>query len=73
MNIKIEHKGYELKILIDELPHLIIKDRIIGFQAWNNENSLYEVEFYTKHKNIVVQYDSELKWKLLLTELNKIF
>lgn len=71
MNIEIQYKGYEFKLLIDNLPHIVIKDRIIGFQSWNNENRLFEIEFYTKNKNIKVQYDCINKWTQVLKELNK--
>ena len=72
MNIEIQYKGYEFKLLIDNLPHIVIKDRIIGFQAFNSENRMFEIEFYTKDKNITVQYDTFDKWQKILKELNKV-
>lgn len=71
MNIKITLKGDFLKIYINDLLHLCINHPIIGFQAWNKEDRWWEIEYYTKHKTILTQYDCPEKWELILKELDK--
>lgn len=73
MNVKITLKGDYLKIYLDDTLHLYINHNIIGFQAWNRENRWWEIEYYTKHKTILTQYDCSNKWKAILKELDKTF
>lgn len=78
MNIpKIEGKiedGY-IKIYINDLLHLSIKvSEYIGIQSWIYPGSTtpYNIEYYTKSKKILTQYDSIEKWKTILTFINSI-
>ena len=70
MNIKVTSKADYLKIYIDDVLHLYLNYPIIGFQAWNKENRWWEIEFYTKHKNILLQYDCPEKFKTILEKLD---
>lgn len=72
MDAKIDIKGDEIKIYINDKPHLYLRDRLIGYQSYNKENKWYCVEFYTKYKTITVEYDSFEKWKKILELINTI-
>jgi hypothetical protein len=72
MTIDIELKGDEFKIKIDDIPHLVIKDRIIGYQSYNYENKWYKIEYYLKDKTILAEYDSKEKWINILKQLDNI-
>ena len=72
MDAKIDIKGDEIKIYINNKPHLHIRDRLVGYQAYNKEDKWYCIEFYTKHKTIKVEYDSPEKWEIILKLIDTI-
>ena len=72
MKIKIETGHYYFKILIDELPHVVIDAKEFkGFHSWRDSDTLCCIEFITRTNKIKVEYDSVEKWKAVLKELNE--
>lgn len=76
--LKINDKS--IKIYINDLIHLLIKkDEFIGIQSWIMEYKLigfiqitpkYFIEYITKTRNILTEYDDIEKWKAILALLN---
>lgn len=71
MNIKVETGHYYFKVLIDELPHIVIdiRDRIT-FHSWKDSDTQCCIEFITTKNKFKVEYDSVEKWKTILKALN---
>lgn len=67
--------GHEcLTIYIKELPHLFIKDQVIGFMSWIDgygTDTMYKIQFYTLTKEFQVEYNRLHLWITILKELNK--
>lgn len=72
MIVKIEIVADKFKLYINNLPHLVINDRIIGYQSYIEENKWYKIEFYLKDKTILVEYENNEHWVQILKELDKI-
>jgi len=72
MKINVEIEGNEFKVKINDLPHLCIKDRIIGYQAWIEENKWYKIEYYLKNQTILTEYDNIEKWMEIIKQLDII-
>lgn len=72
MNIKVVLSYNTLRIFIDNILHLSFKkDSLIGIQSWVEENK-YCIEYYLVNGSILSEYDSVVKWKLILKELSKL-
>lgn len=72
MIVKIEIVADKFKLYINNLPHLVINDRIIGYQSYIEENKWYKIEFYLKDKTILVEYENDEHWVQILKELDKV-
>lgn len=72
MIVKCQLKGDDFKLYINELPHLIIKDKIIAYQSYIEDNKWYKIEFYLKDKTILVEYENNEHWVQILKELDKV-
>jgi len=70
MNISVEKKGDELKIYIDSILHLYIREKLIGIQSYILEHRFYCIDFYTKHKTITVEYENKQHWIEVLEKIN---
>jgi len=72
MKVEIQLKGDVFTIHIDGMLHLYICEPIISIQSFNSQNKFYNIEYTTKHKTILTEYDSVTKWETVLKELNKV-
>jgi len=72
MNSTIFISGDEVKIFINDILHLSFKEKILSLQSWNEQNKFWKIEIKTKHTSVLVEYDSEEKWKQILGLLNKV-
>ena len=72
MKVKINLIGDIFTIHINDLLHLYICEPIISVQSFNSQNKFYNIEYTTKHKTILTEYDSITKWETILKELNKV-
>lgn len=71
MKVKVEIGHYYFKILIDNLPHIVLETKEFkGFHSWKDTETMCCIEFLTKKNKIKVEYDSVDKWKQVLKELN---
>ena len=74
MNISVEMSFNALKVCFGDTTHLRIDaTRLIGHQSWREGygNSKFVIEYTTDGGKIVCEYDSEEKWKTILTGLDK--
>ncbi len=72
MRVKVETGHYYFKVLIDELPHIVIDaSDFKGFHSWRDSDTLCCIEFITKTNKIKVEYDSIDKWRTVLKALNE--
>lgn len=72
MKVEIKDDFYYIRILIEDIPHIVIvKSEFVGFNSWNDDDFSYSIEFITKTNSFVVEYDSKDKWLMVLQELNK--
>lgn len=74
MKSSIQIKDNNIKIFIDGILHLSIKhDELIGFQSWilGDDEKIYCIEYYTKSKDILTEYNNFEKWKSILGLLDK--
>lgn len=72
MKVGVTIVGDKFKLYINDLPHLVINDRIIGYQSYIEENKWYKIEFYLKDKTILVEYENDEHWVQILKELDKV-
>ena len=75
MKIKVLVSNGFIRIYINDVPHLFIKqDELVGFQSWivgEGETIKYIIEYTTKSGEILCEYDTPKKWKTLLRLLDK--
>jgi hypothetical protein len=73
MKIEIQLNHYDIKVMINGLPHIVIdRKAYIGFQAYTDDDKMSVIEFYTKTNKIKAEYDDIKKWEQILKELNKL-
>jgi len=71
VKVEIQTGHYYFKVLIDDLPHVVIdRKEFVGFTAYTDCESLSVIEFITKTITIKCEYDSVDKWKQILNTLN---
>lgn len=73
MIIKIINKGDIFKIYINNLLHLYVCEPIISFQSFSVQDKFYTIEYQTKNRTIVTEYDCLIKWTVILEQLDKTF
>ncbi len=72
MKIQIINDHYQIKIMIDNLPHLLIdKKEFVGYHSWHDSETECCIEFITKTNTILVEYDSKDKWLQMLKAINE--
>lgn len=72
MKTEIQLNHYDLRILIDGLPHIyILRDEFVGFQTWADDESMFVIEYYTKTNKITTQWNNKEKWEQLIKSLNE--
>lgn len=72
-NYKITIKDNQIKIFINDIIHLCLKqDEVVGFQSWveGDDDKKYIIEFYTKTTELFTEYDIREKWIDVLNLLN---
>lgn len=71
MKVELLINHYDIRILIEGLPHVYIsRNEFVGFTSWNDDDSMYVIEYVTKYNKIRTEYDTKEKWLAVLTELN---
>lgn len=71
MKIKIIQDYYQIKILINGLPHIcILTKEYVGFNSWMDSETNCSIEFITKTNTFIVEYDSKEKWIAVLRAIN---
>lgn len=71
-DVQVLRGHYYFEVLINGLPHIEIdRKQYIGFQSWNDSDSMFVIEYYTKVGKIKTEFDSMEKWIKVLTELKK--
>lgn len=73
MIIKIINKGDVFKIYINNLLHLYICEPITSIQTYSVQDKFYNIEYQTKNKTVLTEYDCLIKWTQIIQELDKIF
>ncbi len=72
---KLEISKKQIKILIDDILHLSIKqEELIAIQSWimgYGPEAKYHIEFTTKTQAVNSEYDNIEKWKNILNLLNE--
>jgi len=74
LDIKVTVKDNQIKILINGIIHLLIKqDQLIGVQSWilGNDHNTYWIEYTLKDREILTGYDEFDKWKTILKLLDE--
>jgi len=72
MKISVELNHYDLRVLIDGLPHLyILREEFIGYQSWSDDDAMNVIEYYTKTNKIRTEFDTKEKWKQVLVALSE--
>jgi CRISPR/Cas system Type II protein with McrA/HNH and RuvC-like nuclease domain len=72
MKIEVQLNHYDLRVLIDSLPHVyILRKDFVGYQGWADDNTMFIVEYYTTHNKIRTEFDSKQKWEEILKALNE--
>jgi hypothetical protein len=72
MEAKIDIRGDEIKIYIDNLLHLSFKEKILAIQSYNEQDKFFCIEFTLSTQTIKVEYDEMLKWKEILKLIDTI-
>lgn len=71
MDVQIKINHYDLRIMINGLPCVyILRKEFCGFQSWNDDESMFVIEFYTKKNKIRTEWDTREKWETVLKALN---
>lgn len=71
MIVKIIVNNY-IKIYINGILHISIKlEDYQGMQSYIDD-FYFVIEFYTKTKTIICEYDSVIKWKKILKSIDKM-
>lgn len=72
MKVEIQTGHYYFKVLIDDLPHVVIdRKKFVGFQGWVDDDGMFVIEYYTTKNKIRTEQDTKDKWVQILSELNK--
>lgn len=69
--VEVIHGIEWMKIMINELPHLYLSKKPIGYQSFIDEHRLvkYVIEYYTETQTIVTEYDERTTWDEILKQL----
>ena len=71
MKVEVQINHYDIRVLIGGLPHLyILRKEFVGLQSWNDDESMFVIEFYTTHNKIRAEYDTKEKWLSVLKAIN---
>lgn len=71
MNLEVQINHYDLRVMIEGLPCVyILRKEFCGFQSWNDDESMFVIEFYTKTNKITTEWDTRVKWEQVLKSLN---
>jgi len=75
-SFRLSKKGEFYRIFINGHLHLAVrKSDVIAVQSWiatGTTDCPYTIEFYLKSGNIKLEYDTEEKWKEILTLVDKM-
>lgn len=62
----------DIRIYMNNILHLIlIKKDFIALQSWKENDNSCKIEIYTKHKDIILEYNSIEKWNKILELINR--
>lgn len=65
-------RGYTgIKIYINNLLHLYLKNGIVAIQSWR-ENGIYSIEYTYKDTSILSEYDKQEMWESVLKQIDKV-
>ena len=71
MKVDVKLNFYDIRVMVNGLPHVVIDRReYVGYQSYFENETKCTIEFYTKTNVIVCEYDSIEKWKKILKALN---
>ncbi len=71
MKVEIQINHYDFRLMVDDLPCVyILRKEFCGFQSWNDDESMYVIEFYTTKNKIKTEWDKKEKWEQVLKALN---
>jgi len=63
MTVEVQINHYDIRILIDGLPHLYIaRKEFVGFQGWADDETMFVIEYYTTKNKIRTEQDTKEKW-----------
>lgn len=72
MKVEIQLNHYDLRIFIDDYPCVYIpRKKFNGFQAWNDDETMFVIEFYSEKTKIKTEWDTKEKWLQVLKSLNE--
>lgn len=74
INVKISVMDNQVKIYVNEIIHLLIKqDQLVGIQSWvsGNEYKTYWIEYTLKTREILSNYEVPELWKEILIQIDK--
>lgn len=61
----------DIRVFINDTLHLyILKESLVGIQAFNNAENDYSIQIHFTSKSMLLQYDGFDKWSRVLGELN---
>lgn len=71
-NIVSVTRGYTgIKIYINDLLHLYLKNGITGIQSWR-EDGIYSIEYTYADTSVLSEYDKKQIWENILKQINKV-
>lgn len=71
MKLEVQINHYDIRIIISDLPCVyILRKEFTGFQSWEDDKSMFVIEFYTQSNKITTQWDTKEKWIEVLKALN---
>lgn len=74
MTIELSHSETQTSVTINGLIHLWIKGKVIGVMAYMDTKEgeySYFIEWHTKEKMILTEYDKRGLWEKILKLINK--
>lgn len=74
LNVKITVADNQVKIYLNEIIHLLIKqDQLVGIQSWTTgeEYKTYWIEYTLKTREILSGYEGPELWKAILMQLDQ--
>ncbi len=71
-DITCESDPEDIRIFINGIIHLYLRrSELVSFQSWYINKGCCRIEIYTTSRDILLEYNSVEKWKIILNLLNE--